>query len=133
MNINYNEVDKTIEIKDGLKSHLFLMKFLMIVTLTNSILNLYDINAANFGLVTVIWLGMGTVSVVFLYNFIFKRSVLEKIPINQIKGLDERVFSGRKKYFLVLENGKNRDLLDVKSEEDRKKLNEMFRKNGIID
>jgi uncharacterized membrane-anchored protein len=133
MNINYNEVDKTIEIKDGLKNHLFLMKFLMIVTLTNSILNLYDINAANFGLVTVIWLGMGTVSVVFLYNFIFKRSVLEKIPINQIKGLDERVFSGRKKYFLVLENGKNRDLLDVKSEEDRKKLNEMFRKNGIID
>jgi uncharacterized membrane-anchored protein len=133
MNINYNEVDKTIEIKDGLKSHFFLMKFFMILTLTNSILNLYDINAANFGLVTVIWLGMGTVSVVFLYNFIFKRSVLEKIPINQIKGLDERVFSGRKKYFLVLENGKNRDLLDVKSEEDRKKLNEMFRKNGIID
>jgi hypothetical protein len=133
MNINYNEVDKTIEIKDGLKSHFFLMKFFMILTLTNSILNLYDMNASNFGFVTVIWLAMGIVSIVFLYHFIFNRSTLEKIPVSQIKGLNERVFSGRKKHFLVLENGKNRDLLDIKSEEDRKQLNEMFRKNGIID
>lgn len=133
MNINYNEADKTIEIKDGLKRQLFLMKFLMVVTLINSILNLYDINASNFGLVTVIWLVIGIISIVFLYHFIFKRSGLEKIPVNQIKGVNERVFSGRKKYFLALENGKNRDLLDVKSEGDRKQLTKMFRKNGIID
>lgn len=133
MNINYNETDETIEIKDGLKSQLFLMKFLMVVTLINSILNLYDINASNFGFVAIIWLVIGIVSIVFLYHFIFKRSGLEKIPINQIKGVNERVFSGRKKYFLALENGKNRDLLDVKSEDDRKRLTEMFRKNGIID
>jgi hypothetical protein len=133
MNINYDEVDKTIEIKDGLKSHFFLMKFFMILTLTNSILNLYDIKSSNFGFVTVIWLVMGIISIVFLYHFIFNRSAIEKIPVSQIKGLNERVFSGRKKYFLVLENGKTRDLLEVKSEEDRKQLNEMFRKNGIID
>jgi hypothetical protein len=133
MNINYNEADQSIEIKDGVKSHLFLMKFLMIVTLTNSILNLYDMNASNFGFVTVIWLLLAIVSIVFLYHFIFKRSGLEKIPIGQIKGLNDRVFSGRKKYFLVLENGKTRDLLDVKSEEERQKLAIMFRKNGFID
>lgn len=133
MNINYNEADKTIEIKDGLKSHLFLMKFLMILTLTNSILNLYDMNASNFGFVTVIWLVIGIVSTIFLYHLILKRLGLEKIPVNQIKGLNERVFSGRKKYFIALENGKNRDLLDVKSEEERQKLAIMFRKNSIID
>lgn len=132
MNINYNEVDKTIEIKDGLKSHFFLMKFFMILTLTNSILNLYDINTSNFGFATVIWLVIGIVSIVFLYHFIFSRSALEKIPVSQIKGLNQRVFSGRKKYFLVLENGKTRDLLDVKSEEDRKQLNEMFKKTELL-
>ena len=133
MNINYNEADQSIEIKYGVKSHLFLMKFLMIVTLTNSILNLYDMNASNFGFVTVIWLLLAIVSIVFLYHFIFKRSGLEKIPIGKIKGLNDRVFSGRKKYFLVLENGKTRDLLVVKSEEERQKLAIMFRKNSIID
>lgn len=133
MNINYNEVDKTIEIKDGLKSHFFLMKFFMILTLTNSILNLYDISASNFGFVTVIWLVLGIVSLVFLYHFVFNRSVSEKIPVDQIKGLSERVFSGRKKYFLVLESGKSRDLLNVKSEGDRQQLNEMLKKNGITD
>ncbi|MBE0390577.1 hypothetical protein [Flavobacterium sp. PL002] len=132
MNINYNEVDKTIEIKDGLKSHLFLMKLLMIVTLTNSVLNLYDLNTENFGFVTILWLVLGIVSIIFLYQFIVKRSGSEKIPIDQIKGLNERVFSGRKKYFIALKNGKTRDLLAVKSESDRKQLDKMFKKNGIL-
>ncbi|NRS88738.1 hypothetical protein HNQ02_001656 [Flavobacterium sp. 7E] len=132
MNINYNEVDKTIEIKDGLKSHLFLMKLLMIVTLTNSVLNLYDLNTENFGFVTILWLVLGIVSIIFLYQFIVKRSGSEKIPIDQIKGLNERVFSGRKKYFITLKNGKTRDLLAVKSESDRKQLDKMFKKNGIL-
>ncbi|NRT14369.1 hypothetical protein HNP99_000709 [Flavobacterium sp. 28A] len=132
MNINYNEVDKTIEIKDGLKSHLFLMKLLMIVTLTNSVLNLYDLNTENFGFVTILLLVLGIVSIIFLYQFIVKRSGSEKIPIDQIKGLNERVFSGRKKYFITLKNGKTRDLLAVKSESDRKQLDKMFKKNGIL-
>jgi hypothetical protein len=132
MGINYNEVDKSIEIKDGLKSHLFLMKLLMIVTLTNSVLNLSDINAMNFGFVTVVWLVLGSVSTVMLYNSFFKKSGIEKIPADQIKGLNQRNFLGRKKYFIELNNGKTRDLLGVKSESEFTKLRTMFTKNGIL-
>jgi Na+/melibiose symporter-like transporter len=132
MNINYNEVDKTIEIKDGLKSHVFLINFLMVLNLLSAILNLSDVKAS-FGFMKIIWLVIGVVSIVILYYSIFKKSTKEKIPADQIKGLDKRVFLGRKKYFIELKNGKTRDLVEVKSEEDRKQLSEMFRKNGIID
>jgi Na+/melibiose symporter-like transporter len=132
MNINYNEVDKTIEIKDRLKSHVFLINFLMVLNLLSAILNLSDVKAS-FGFMKIIWLVIGVVSIVILYYSIFKKSTKEKIPADQIKGLDKRVFLGRKKYFIELKNGKTRDLVEVKSEEDRKQLSEMLRKNGIID
>ena len=131
MNITYNEQDKTINVKDGLKSHLFLMKFLMIVTLINSVVNVYDLNSMNFTYVSALWIVLGIVAVLFLYNFTVKKSGLEKIPAYQIQGLGEGVFSGRKKYFIILEKGKTRDLLDVKTEADRKKIEQIFKKNGI--
>jgi len=131
MNITYNEQDKTINVKDGLKSHLFLMKFLMIVTLINSVVNVYDLNSMNFTYVSALWIVLGIVAALFLYSFTVKKSGLEKIPGYQIQGLGERVFSGRKKYFIVLEKGKTRDLLDVKTEADRKKVEQIFKKNGI--
>lgn len=131
MNITYNEQDKTINVKDGLKSHLFLIKFLMIVTLINSVVNVYDLNSMNFTYVSALWIVLGIVAALFLYNFTVKKSGLEKIPAYQIQGLGERVFSGRKKYFIILEKGKTRDLLDVKTEADRKKVEQIFKKNGI--
>ncbi|WP_339657726.1 hypothetical protein [Flavobacterium frigidarium] len=131
MNITYNDQDKTINVKDGLKSHLFLMKFLMIVTLINSVVNVYDLNSMNFTYVSALWIVLGIVAALFLYNFTVKKSGLEKIPAYQIQGLGERVFSGRKKYFIVLEKGRTRDLLDVKTEADRKKVEQIFKKNGI--
>lgn len=131
MNINYNESNKSIEIKDGLKNYVFLLNFLMILNLLNAILNLSDIEAS-FGFMKMIWLVLGVVSIVILYNSIFKKSTREKIPVNQIKALNQRIFLGRKKYFIELNNGKTRDLLEVKSESEFTKLRTMFTKNGIL-
>lgn len=131
MNINYNESKKSIEIKDGLKNYVFLLNFLMILNLLNAILNLSDVEAS-FGFMKMIWLVLGVVSIVILYNSIFKKSTREKIPIDQIKGLNQRIFLGRKKYFIELKNGKTRDLLEVKSESEFTKLRTMFTKNGIL-
>jgi hypothetical protein len=83
MNINYNESKKSIEIKDGLKNYVFLLNFLMILNLLNAILNLSDVEAS-FGFMKMIWLVLGVVSIVILYNSIFKKSTREKIPIDQI-------------------------------------------------
>ena len=131
MDIKFNEADKALEIKDGLRNNVFLIKFLMILNLANSILNLSDIKSSNFGFTKIIWTVLGAISIIILYKFIVKKSSLEKIPIDQIKGLNERIFMGKKKYFLELKNGKKRDLLEVKSETEFKELRRMFTKIGI--
>jgi len=131
MKISYNESDRAIEIRDGLKTHVLLIKVLMFLNLASSVLNLLDLSAANFGFVKLIWIFLGTVSLIVLYRFTFKKSTLENIPIAQIKGLSESVFLGRKKYFLELQNGKRRDLLEIKTDAEFKELKKMFSKIGI--
>ena len=131
MKITYNETEKCVEIKDGLKNHFLLMKALMILNLANSILNLSDVRMDNFRFINVVWAILGIISILVLYNFIVKKTAAEKLPVDQIKGLNERSFMGRKKYFIELKNGKKRDLLEVKSESEFKQLRKMFQKNGI--
>ena len=131
MKITYNETEKCVEIKDGLKNHFLLMKVLMILNLANSVLNLSDVNSNNFRFINLVWAILGTISILVLYKFIVKKTSAEKVAIDQIKGLDERIFMGRKKYFLELKNGKKRDLLEVKSDSEFKDLKKMFKKIGI--
>ena len=131
MKITYNETEKCVEIKDGLKNHFLLMKVLMILNLANSILNLSDVYFNNFKFINLVWAILGAISILLLYKFIVKKTSAEKVPVDQIKGLDERIFMGRKKYFLELKNGKRRDLLEVKSDSEFKDLKKMFKKIGI--
>ena len=131
MKIIYNEIEKSVEIKDGLKNHFLLMKALMILNLANSVSNLSDVRMDTFRFINVVWAILGIVSILVLYNFIIKKTSAEKLPIDQIKGLNERVFMGRKKYFIELKNGKTRDLVEVKSDSEFKELKKMFTKNGI--
>ena len=131
MKITYNEAERCVEIKDGLKNHFLLMKALMILNLANSILNLSDVRMDNFRFINVVWAILGIISILVLYKFIVKKTAAVKLPIDQIKGLNERIFMGRKKYFLQLKNGKTRDLLEVKSDAEFKELKRMFTKNGI--
>tara|TARA_R110002126_G_scaffold53890_1_gene145951 strand:+ start:521 stop:916 length:396 start_codon:yes stop_codon:yes gene_type:complete len=131
MSVTYNELTKSVAIKDGLKSHLFLMKFVMILTLINALLNISNGQIA-FGFMKALWLVIGMFSVVILHKYIFKKSGSEKIPADQIKGLSESVFLGRKKYFIILQNGKQRDLLSVKSDAEFAQVRKLFTKNGIL-
>ena len=131
MKISYSESDRAIEIRDGLKTHVLLIKVLMFLNLANSVLNLLDLSAANFGFIKLIWIFLGMISVIVLYRFTFKKSTMEKIPLDQIKGLSECIFLGRKKYFLELQNGKSRDLLEIKTDAEFKELKKMFTKIGI--
>ena len=131
MSVTYNELTKSVAIKDGLKSHLFLMKFVMVLTLINALLNISNGQVA-FGFMKALWLVIGMFSVVILHKYIFKKSGSEKIPADQIKGLSESVFLGRKKYFIILQNGKQRDLLSVKSDAELAQVRKLFMKNGIL-
>ena len=79
----------------------------------------------------ILWLVLGMLSVVILHKYIFKKTGSEKIPADQLKGISESVFLGRKKYFIVLQNGKQRDLLAVKSDAELAQVRKLFTKNGL--
>ncbi len=132
MKINYNEIDKSIEIKDGLKSHFFIMKMLMILTLLNVILNLYDVNKNELGFIEIIWFILGIISLVSLNFFIIKKSTLEKIPIEKLKRLNEKSIFGRKRFSIELSDGKKRDLTEMKSQAEFNELKKLFSEIGIL-
>jgi hypothetical protein len=103
MNINYNKSNKSIEIKDALKSSL-LINLLMVLNLVNAILNLSDVKQA-----LVSWKYMAdirTISIVILYNSILKKTGMDKIPIDQIKGWISG-FLRKKKIFYRIKEWKN--------------------------
>lgn len=132
MKIKYNEIEKSIEINDNLKFHYLVMKSIMILNLINAGLNLFLIREAEFGIKEIIWLFLGIISFVILYNFIFIKTTLEVIPIDDIKELKEKSFFGRKQFFIELNNGRKRYLNELKTQEDYLELKKLFTKIGII-
>ena len=132
MKIKYNEIEKSIEIDDNLKFHYLVMKLIMILNLINAGLNLFLIREAEFGIKEIIWLFLGIISFVILYNFIFIKTTLEVIPIDNIKELKEKSFFGRKQFFIELNNGRKRYLNELKTQEEYLELKKLFSKIGII-
>ena len=131
MKIKYNEIDKSIEIKDGLKYYYFFMKLLMILDLITAILTLYNVKKTGMGFVEIIWLILGIVSLIVLYIVIVKKSSLEKIPIGKIKRLKERSIFGRKRFSIELNNGKKRNLTELKTQTEFNELKKLFSEIGI--
>jgi hypothetical protein len=87
MNVNYNEIEKSIEIKDGVKNYYFVMKFLMILNSLNAVLRLLNLNETGIGFQDIIWFVLGIASLIVFYLFFFRRTTLEKIPVSEIEGL----------------------------------------------
>lgn len=131
MDINYNQKDKTIDIKDGLKSQYFMIKALMILNLVNALLNVSYISEDGIGFMQIIWLILGIVSIVVLYFFFFKKSSQEKIEIKTIERLTEKTVFGSKRMSLKLKNGKSRDLAYLKTSEEISKVKKMLTKIGV--
>ncbi|SFJ25821.1 hypothetical protein [Olleya namhaensis] len=131
MDINYNQKDKTIDIKDGLKSQYFMIKALMILNLVNALLNVSYISEDGIGFMQIIWLILGIVSIVVLYFFFFKKSSQEKIEIKTIERLTEKTVFGSKRMTLKLKNGKSRDLAYLKTSEEISKVKKMLTKIGV--
>ncbi len=132
MKIKYNELDKSIEIKDELKSHYTLMKIVMILNLISAVLQLLDINETGIGFVEITFFIIGIISLIILYIFIFKKTTSDKIPIEKIERLTKISIFGKKQFSLKLKNGKKRDLTELKSETEYNELKKMFSEIGII-
>ncbi|WP_322548955.1 hypothetical protein [Flavobacterium psychraquaticum] len=110
MKINYNKTENSIEIKDELKNHYFMLMVVMILNLINAIIRLTKFTKSEFGIEEFFWLAIGIISLISLYLYFFKRSTAEKIKVDEIKKLTEKNVFGNKRFSLDLKNGKRRIL-----------------------
>ena len=131
MRIKYNEIEKSIEIKDSIESHYFILKMIMILNITNAILYLYDFTISKINFTEIFWFVLGIISLVFLYLFFFKKSTLEKIPVKEIKLLKQKNIFWKKAFLLELNNGKTRELLEIKTQQEYSELKKTFSEIGI--
>lgn len=133
MKLHYNTQEQTLVIQDGLKNHHFLLKLLMILNLLNAILNVSTFSISTMGFMQLVWLFLGLVSIVVLYNLTMKNTTSEKIPVSAIKGLKEYSFFGKKRLAIVLNNGKKRDLVEVKTPQEFKEARKIMKPIGVKD
>jgi hypothetical protein len=133
MKLHYNTQDETLVIQDGLKNHHFLLKLLMILNLLNAVLNVSTFSISSIGFMQLVWLFLGLVSIVVLYNLTMKNTTSEKIPVSAIKGLKEYSFFGKKRLAIVLNNGKKRDLVEVKTPQEFKEARKIMKQVGVKD
>jgi len=131
MKIKYNESENSIEIKDGLKNQYLILKILMILNLANAIIRIFGKQTTEYGFIEYIWIGLGIISLIVLFMFLFKMSTAEKISIGEITGLEEKIVFGKKRFSLKLKNGKKRNLGNFKDQFELAKARELFTKIGI--
>ena len=132
MNIKYNETNKSIEIKDGIKTHYYVLKIVIGLNLFTAFLNLYNTKDTGFGFIKVLWLVIAIAMLGYLYYFLFKKSDLDSIPVAHIKRLKEKTVIGKKRYSLELINGKSRDLNEIKTKKDFDEIQNVFQEVGVI-
>ncbi|WP_405326737.1 hypothetical protein [Leeuwenhoekiella sp. LLG6367-2.1] len=119
----YHQVEnKSIYIDDDHNSYMFLQKFLMVLILANSILNLLNIFENRIRFQSVVWILMGVLSIYYLYIYFFKITMKDELPISLISHLSKRTFFRPNHYSIVLKNGKKRRLPQVKTQDDVKQL-----------
>ncbi|TXD80542.1 hypothetical protein ESY86_20770 [Subsaximicrobium wynnwilliamsii] len=103
----------------------------MILNLISAVFQLINLNETGIGFKEIIFFFTGTISIIILYIFIFKKSTLEKIPINKIERLNEKSIFGKKRFSLKLKNGMKRDLTELKTQTEYNELKKLFSEIGI--
>ena len=131
MKIEFNESDNSIEIKDGLKNQYLILKILMILNLANVIIRIFGKQTTEYGFIEYLWVGLGIISLVVLFKFIFRISTAEKILIGEISELEEKTIFGKIGFSLKLKNGKKRNLGNFKDQFELAKARELFTEIGI--
>ena len=131
MKINYNEREKTIEIKDGLKNQYVVIYLGLIFTFVNSVIQTLMLDKKQMQWIAFIWIILGILSIVLLTYQILKKTASEKLNVSEISSLVEKNVFGRKRISLKLKNGKLRDLMEMKKQSDITRTKELFKNIGV--
>lgn len=122
MKINYGHSNRSVEIKDGIKNRYLLYRFLIVINLLNAVLNLLNGLKNGFGIVNLLWIMLAIVFTYLFFLYFYKKSTLEIIPIDQIIDFKERSIFGMKMYYIILNDGKHRDLIGIKTQSNFQEL-----------
>ena len=132
MKIEFNEDEKSIVIKDGLKTQYLMIRIMLIFTLINAIVfSLFVLDKKQLEWMGFIWIIIGLVSMTILIYQVLKKSTSEKLNLSEISSLSEKQVLGRKRFSLKLKNGKLRDLMEIKNTSDITETKKLFKKIGI--
>ena len=132
MKIQFDEKEKSIEIKDGLKTQHLLIKMMLFITLINSILfPVFILDKKQLEWLGFIWILLGLASMIMLIYQVMSKSTSEKLNLSEISSLTEKQVFGRTRFSLKLKNGKLRDLMEMKNESDIIETKELFKNIGI--
>lgn len=115
MKVKFDKESHSLIIKDGLREHFMILKFIFILNLINSGLYLYkSYKSDSFSGFDWVWLILGILSIGSLI-FTFTRSTQEIVQNGEISCLFKRNYFGSDRYYLKLKNGKIRNLPFVKT------------------
>ena len=131
MQLEINEAERFIKIKDLAKFNYFMVNILMGVIIINSILRLKKFAENQFDWLDIIWIIFGITGIFLILYQTFKKSVSGKIGFDEIESLEEKTVFGRKRFSIKLRNGKLRGLDGLITESKITELKNTFDKIGI--
>jgi hypothetical protein len=99
-----------------------LYKFIIVLNLLSAVLNLLNGIKNGFGTINYIWVVLGIIFTYLFYLYFLKKSTLEIIPFDQIKALQQKSIFSIKHYSIILNNGKQRNLIEMKTENEFEEL-----------
>jgi hypothetical protein len=118
MNIKVNEIEKTITITDDLKSHYLMLTIICVLNLFSAVIQLLDRSKTDIVGKDIIFIVIGSGSIILLYIILLKKTTLNNIPIDAIERLSDKKMFWKKQYGIRLKNGRFRDLKEIKTQKE---------------
>ena len=125
MNIKVNEIEKTITITDDLKSHYLMLTIICVLNLFSAVIQLLDRSKTDIVGKDIIFIVLGSGSIILLDIILFKKTTLNNIPIDAIERLSDKKMFWKKQYGIRLKNGRFRDLKEIKTQKEFNELKEL--------
>ena len=125
MNIKVNKIEKTITITDDLKNQHLVLIFIIVLNLFSSVIQLLDRSKTDIVGKDIIFIVLGSGSIILLYIILFKKTTLNNIPIDAIERLSDKKMFWKKQYGIRLKNGRFRDLKEIKTQKEFDELKEL--------
>ncbi|MXV37884.1 hypothetical protein GO491_04200 [Flavobacteriaceae bacterium Ap0902] len=127
MNVVYDQENEVLNIDDGLKMRNMIIVSCALFNIFLSYMQLRkgDLFHLNFNEFT--WLAIGSFSLLYIILFLIKYSFAEKIPLDEIIGLEKNEEYSGNTFFILLKNGKKRKLYKMRTLEEYDELEKLLK------